>query len=79
VLGLLLAMAPGVRADSVSYSFTRIATTDGPSVFFHFPSLNNGGAVAFETVTAGGANIIILTGSGGALTTIADRSSLAGV
>jgi len=49
VLGLLLAMAPGVRADSVSYSFTRIATTDGPSVFFHFPSLNNGGAVAFET------------------------------
>jgi len=35
--------------------------------------------VAFETVTAGGANIIILTGSGGALTTIADRSSLAGV
>jgi len=36
VLGLLLAMAPGVRADSVSYSFTRIATTDGPSVFFSF-------------------------------------------
>lgn len=71
-LAVLLAMTAGVSAQS--YTFTNIADTGGLFSDFEVPSINAGRTVAFfAELSAGGEGIF--TGSGGAITTIADTDS----
>ncbi len=58
-------------AAAVPYSFTQVAQTGGVySSFIYFPSINNGGEVAFSaTLTGGGEGVFRSTG--GSATTIA--------
>src|SRR4051794_23965646 len=72
VLGLLVGLPVIGRAGS--YTFNSIADTSGPYFFYRgFPSINNAATVAFDGVQSGGVNVL-LTGSGGSLTPVADPS-----
>lgn len=68
------AFSESTSAAPITYEFTLIADTTGPfSGFGHSVSINNAGVVAFNAgLDAGGVGFF--TGSGGAITTIADSN-----
>ena len=66
-LGLLLVLP--ATGETVIYTFTKIADTQGNFTTLNQPTINADGTVALNAGTQG-----IFTGSGGSLTTIADSS-----
>lgn len=71
-IGLAVQLSPNL-AWAGQYTFTRIADTSGEFNSFGFFSINDSGAVAFQaTVDGAGGGGGIYSGSGGAITTIAD-------
>lgn len=73
-LAVAIAWLAAPASAAVTYDFTLIADTTGPfSGFGRFVSINNAGTVAFNAgLDAGGVGFF--TGSGGAVTTIADSN-----
>ncbi len=67
LLGLLVTFP--VSSEAVSYTFTKIADTQGNFTTLNQPSINADGTVAFNAGTQG-----VFTGNGESLTTIADTS-----
>src|ERR1044072_8980526 len=72
VLGLF--STPLTSANCSSYTFTKIADSGGSFDSFGDSSINNDGTVAFGAFLDNGLQGIF-TGSGGAITTIADTSN----
>lgn len=74
LLGLFIGLVASGEARAASFSFTRIADTNGGfSSFNNAASINNGGTVAFQAnLNAGGSGIF--TGNGITTTTIANTN-----
>ena len=77
-MGLVLGFA--ARGEAASYTFTKLEDTSGSFLRFGFPSINDGGRVAFSAaLDTDNNNIVdgsgIFTSDGTTTTTIADNSS----